>query len=74
MADIYKIVGQTQSVEINPSGSGFAKVWEITYQPTQGPHVGQPYTLTVNDSDHNEKYVDQAIRDKLKTINGIGNL
>jgi len=74
MADTYKILAQKQSVDINPSGNGFVDNWDITYRVTSGAANGTVATVVVPDSDHNEKYVDQAIRDKIATLHGIGQL
>jgi hypothetical protein len=74
MADIYKITGQKQSVRINPAGNGFDDVWQITYSVTAGPSKGTNGELEVTEDDHNAKYVDQAIRDKIATLHEVASL
>jgi hypothetical protein len=74
MADIYQIMSQKQDMTINPTGTGFIDTWEITYKVTDGPGKGTVATLTVPEDDHNVKYVDQAIRDKIAAISGVAGL
>lgn len=74
MADIYSITGQKQNVQINPAGNGFDDVWEITYKVTDGAAKGTNGMVTVTEDDHNAKYVDQAIRDKINALHSIASL
>lgn len=74
MADNYTILGQKPNVAINPAGIGFQEVWEITYRVTSGPSKGTVATVTVPDSDHNAKYVKQAIEDKIKHLDDVAAL
>lgn len=74
MADNYKILGQKQDTVINPAGTGFEHVWEITYQVTDGPSKGTVATLTVPEDDHNPDYVKQAIETKISALDGVAGL
>jgi hypothetical protein len=74
MADNYKILSQKQNISLNPSGTGFVDVWEITYQVTAGPSKGTTATVEVPDNDHNADYVKQAIEDKITALDAISGL
>jgi hypothetical protein len=74
MADIYSITGQKQNVQINPSGNGFDDVWEVTYKVTDGPSKGTNGMITVTEDDHNAKYVDAAIREKITALHSVASL
>lgn len=74
MADTYKVIGQKQNVQINPSGTGFIDVWEITYQVLSGPAKGTTGTVSVPEEDHNADYVGNAIAEKLSDLGGIASL
>ena len=74
MADIYQVLSQKQNVQISPAGNTFEDVWEITYKVTSGAAKGTVATLTVPDEDHNAKYVDAAIRDKISQLRGVAGL
>lgn len=74
MADTYKILSQKQDVVLNPAGTNFDDIWEITYQVTNGASKGTTGTVKVPESDHNAKYVDGAIREKIADLHGIASL
>lgn len=74
MSDTYQVLGQKQSIDINPAGNGFDDVWEITYRITSGPSKGTVATVTVPDSDHNPVAVDAAIRAKIADLHSIASL
>ena len=74
MAETYQVIGQKQAIDINPAGTGFDDVWEVTYRVTSGASKGTVATITVPDSDHNAKAVDAAIRAKLDDLHGIASL
>ena len=74
MADSYKITGQKQNVQISPAGAGFENVWDITYKVTSGPAANTVGTVTVLDADHNAKYVQQAIEEKIATLAAVASL
>lgn len=74
MASDYAILSQKQNVQINPAGSGFENVWDITYRITAGPANGTVATVTVPDADHNANYVKNAIEAKIATLNAVANL
>lgn len=74
MADNYTIVSQRQNVQINPSGTGFQDVWEISYRVTDGPSKGTIGTVAVPDEDHNADYVKKAIEEKISQLDAISNL
>ena len=74
MADSYRIMAQRQNVVINPAGTGFMNVWEITYQVIDGPSRGTTATITVPDEDHNADYVKAAIEEKIAALDAIHSL
>lgn len=74
MADTYTIQSQNQSTEINPAGSGFIDVWQITYKVTSGPAKGTVATVSVPDSEHTADYVKAAIEDKISTLADVASL
>ena len=74
MADNFTITGQKQNVAINPAGSGFTEVWDITYRITAGPSKGTVATVTVPDSDHNADYIKNAIEQKIQSLDAIASL
>jgi hypothetical protein len=74
MASNYTILSQSQSTEINPTGTGFMNVWEITYKVTDGPSKGTTATVTVPEEDHNASDVSKAIEAKIQALDEIANL
>jgi hypothetical protein len=74
MASNYTILSQSQSVQINPAGTGFEDVWEVTYKVTAGPARGTTATVTVPSEDHNAAAVQAAIEAKISDIEGVANL
>ena len=74
MAKMYQVLSQKQDMTINPAGTGFENVWEITYKVTDGPAKGTVATITVPNEDHNATYVDSAINDKIAALHEIAQL
>lgn len=74
MATNYQILSQSQSVQINPAGTGFEDVWEITYKVTSGSAKGTVATVTVPSEDHNADAVQAAIESKISDLEGISKL
>lgn len=74
MADNYRITSQKQDVRINPAGTGFENVWEVTYKVTDGPSRGTSATVTIPEEDHNAAYVKRAIEDKIDALDEVANL
>jgi hypothetical protein len=74
MASNYTVLSQSQSVQINPAGTGFADVWEITYKVTSGPAKGTVATVSVPEEEHNADYVKAAIEDKISALEDIHSL
>lgn len=74
MASPYKILSQKQNVQINPQGTGFQNVWEVSYQVTDGPSKGTTGTVSVPEDDHNAAYVQKAIEDKISSLDAISSL
>ena len=74
MADTYQVISQKQNTQINPAGTGFEDVWEITYKVTSGPSKGTTATLTVPEEDHNAKYVSTAIKAKIAHLDAIAGM
>lgn len=74
MAQEYKVLGQRQVMNINPSGTGFTNDWEVTYTVTSGPARGVTSTVTIPASDHNAEYVDDAIREQMSNLHGVASL
>jgi hypothetical protein len=74
MAQDYAIQGQVQRMNLNPSGSGFENVWEVTYKVTSGPARGAVATVTIPAADHNAEYVDGAIREQISNLHDVAGL
>lgn len=74
MASNYQVLSQTQSVKINPAGTGFDDVWEITYKVTAGPSMGTVATVAVPDSQHTADMVQAAIESKIATLDEVASL
>lgn len=74
MAQTFKILSQRQDTVINPAGTNFDDIWEITYQVTAGPSRGTTGVVKVPESDHNAKYVDNAIREKIGALDEVAGL
>jgi hypothetical protein len=74
MAKDYKVLSQAQSVQINPAGTGFENVWEITYKVTTGPASGTVASVTVPAEDHNADAVGAAIEAQIENAHGIASL
>lgn len=74
MAETYTVLGQKQVMNLNPAGTGFSNDWEITYKVTSGNARGTVAMVTVPDSDHNPKYVDAAIQEKISALHDIAGL
>lgn len=74
MASNYNIVSQSQTVQINPAGTGFEDVWEVTYKVTSGPARGTVATVTVPAEDHNADAVQSAIESKITDLEGVAKL
>jgi len=70
----YTVTSQQQSTEINPAGTGFHEVWNITYRVTDGPAKGTMATVQVPEDDHNPEAVNAAITAKIDALNGIASL
>lgn len=74
MAQDYQILNSVQQTDLSPSGIGFDHNWEITYKVMGGPAKGTVARISVPDADHNAKYVDAAIREKLEHLHAIASL
>lgn len=74
MADSYVVLSQKQNTTINPAGSGFVDVWDITYRVTSGPSKGTMGTVSVPEEDHNAEYVKRAIEEKIASLDSIASL
>lgn len=74
MASNYTILSQNQNTEINPSGTGFMNVWNVTYKVTDGPARGTQGTVTVPEEDHNADYVGSAIEAKIAALADVASL
>lgn len=74
MANNYTIQSQSQGVQINPAGTGFEDVWEVTYKVTSGPAKGTVATVSVPAEDHNADTVQAAIEAKIADLEGVANL
>ena len=74
MAANYFITGQKQDININPIGSGFMPVWEVSYKVTDGPARGTTGMITVPEEDHNAEYVNREITNKIETLGNIAAL
>lgn len=74
MASDYTILSQSQTTEINPAGSGFMQVWEITYRVTAGAAKGTVGTLQVPEEDHDAEHVKAAIEAKIAQLHDVASL
>jgi hypothetical protein len=74
MTQEYKVLGQRQTMNINPMGNGFTNDWEVTYQVTDGPAKGATSTVTIPAGDHNAEYVDGAVREQMQNLHGVAAL
>lgn len=74
MATGYQILSQKQNVQINPQGTGFQNVWDVSYQVTDGPSKGTTGTVSVPEADHNADYVGKAIQTKISALDAIASL
>lgn len=76
MADMWHIVpqGQRQSVQLNPAGTGFHNVWEITYQIDSGPAQGTTGMVQVPTEFYTADYVKQAIDAAVEQIDKVAGL
>lgn len=74
MADNYTILSQKQNVVLNPAGTGFSDVWEISYRVTDGPSKGTTGTVTVPEEDHNAAYVKNAIDEKISALDDVASI
>ena len=74
MADNYTVLSQKQNVQINPSGTGFQDVWDISYRVTDGPSKGTIGTVSVPDEDHNPDYIKNAIEEKIQSLDAVASL
>lgn len=74
MADTYNILSQKQTSTINPAGTGFMEVWEITYKVTSGPANGTVATVQVPDDEHDAAHVKDAIETKIQALNAVAQL
>lgn len=74
MADTYKILSQKPASTINPAGTGFMEVWEITYKVTSGPASGTVATVQVPDDEHDVAHVKDAIETKIEALGQIAQL
>lgn len=74
MASNYDILSQSQSVKINPAGSNFDDVWEITYKVTSGPSRGTVATATVPESEHTADMVQKIIEAKIEQLDAVAML
>lgn len=71
MADTYTITGQHESMDFDGSGRKLVNVHEISYEVTNGPGAGSVGTVTVQQKDYNDRYVDKAIRAKISALHSI---
>jgi hypothetical protein len=74
MAQDYRVLGQRQTMNLNPMGTGFTNDWEVTYMVTEGPAKGTTSTVTIPAADHNAQYVDDAIREQMSNLHGVASL
>lgn len=74
MASDYRVLSQSQTVQINPAGTGFEDVWEITYKVIDGPARGTVATVSVPAEDHNADAVKAAIETQISNAHAIANL
>lgn len=76
MADMWHIVpgGQRQSTQLNPSGTGFTDVWEITYQVDSGPATGVQGTIRVPQDLYGADYIKAQIDAAVTALDQVAGL
>jgi hypothetical protein len=74
MADNYTILSQHQSVQLNPAGTTFEDVWDVTYKVTSGPAKGTVATVTVPSEEHTADVVQQMIESKISDLESVATL
>jgi hypothetical protein len=62
MAEDWRVVSQRQTEQLNPSGSGFETVVEVTYSVTSGPARGTSGKVVVPQSQYNAATVQEMIQ------------
>jgi hypothetical protein len=71
MPENFTVLSQKQDIKINPAGTGFEDVWEITYKVTSGPSKGTVAVITVPEEDHNARYIATVIKAKIATLDEV---
>lgn len=74
MAETFKLIGQQQTSEINPGGTGFMEVWNVTAQVTSGPAKGTNFTVQVPSDEHNAETVGKMLAAKVVDLSAIAAL
>lgn len=76
MADMWHIVqgGQRQTTQLNPSGTGFTDVWEITYQVDSGPAQGTQGTFRIAQEMYNADNVKAGIDAAVAELDRVAGL
>ena len=68
MAETFKLISQSQSNEINPAGTGFVAVWNITAKVTSGAAKDSMVTIQVPESEHNAETVGKMLAAKVADL------
>jgi hypothetical protein len=74
MPAAYVITGQNQTQEINPAGTGFHTVWNVSYRITDGPAKGTPGSIQFTEDEHTADMVKAAIDAKVKVLNDVAGI
>lgn len=72
--ETFQILSQSQTSEINPAGTGFHEVWNVTFKVTSGPAKGTLGSLQFPDDEHTADKVGAAIAAKVAALTAIAAL
>ncbi len=74
MADIYTVTSQRQTTQLNPAGTGFEEVWEVTYRAQGGAADGTVGKVIIPETRYTAEEVDARIRSVLEHVNNVAGL
>lgn len=66
--------GQRLTTQINPTGTGFSDIWEVTYMIDTGPASGTQGTVRIPTSQYNAETVKATINDLVSTQHNVASL
>jgi hypothetical protein len=74
MAELWRVTSQRQTEELNPAGTGFQTVWEVTYQITSGPAQGATGKVKVPAINYSAAVVAELIEKDVTAITEVAAL